>query len=74
MHEVSTDNRVPLQSIVKNLEDRMLPSILSQEINLNDTKLQEARNMYEKLTSQFENIQLSYEIDSQLLEGGNNHD
>ena len=45
-----------------------------QEINSNDIKVDEVKKIHKKLVSQFEEIQISYDVDTQLLMGDINND
>ncbi|MFB4169028.1 hypothetical protein [Virgibacillus sp. JSM 102003] len=71
---ISINDDVSLLHVAERLKDRKLPKTLLQEINSNDIKVDEVRNMHKRLVSQFEEIQISYDVDTQLLMGDINND
>lgn len=66
---VRIDDDVSLLHIGERLRNRNLPKNILQEINSNDIKVDEVKNMHKRLSSQFEEIQISYDVDTQLLMG-----
>ncbi|WP_191566571.1 hypothetical protein [Metabacillus idriensis] len=71
---ISINDDTSLLIIAERLKNRKLPKTLLQEINLNDIKVDEVKNMHKRLVSQFEEIQISYDVDTQLLMGDINND
>ncbi|GGA69537.1 hypothetical protein [Ornithinibacillus halotolerans] len=71
---ISINDDVSLLHIAERLKNRKLPITLLQEINSNDIKVDEVKNMHKRLVSQFEEIQISYDVDTQLLMGDINND
>ncbi|WP_404469252.1 hypothetical protein [Sutcliffiella horikoshii] len=71
---VSINDDVSLLHIGERLKNRKLPEIVLQEINSNDIKVDEVKNMHKRLVSQFEEIQISFDVDTQLLLGDINND
>lgn len=63
-----------LLHISKRLEKRKLPRAILQEINSIDTIVDKIKNMHKGLVSQFEEIQISYDVDTLLLMGDKNND
>ncbi|WP_117148889.1 hypothetical protein [Paraliobacillus zengyii] len=71
---ISINDDISLLHIGERLKNRKLPKILLQEIKLNVIKVDELKNMHKRLVSQFEEIQISYDVDTQLLMGDINND
>ncbi|MEK4298885.1 hypothetical protein MKY30_05565 [Oceanobacillus sp. FSL W8-0428] len=71
---ISINDDNSLLHIAERLKNRKLPKTLLQEINKNDIKVNEVKNMHKRLVSQFEEIKISYDVDTQLLMGDINND
>ncbi|MFD1040343.1 hypothetical protein ACFQ3N_18365 [Virgibacillus byunsanensis] len=71
---ISINDDNSLLHIAESLKNRKLPKTLLQEINTNYIKVDEVKNMHIRLVSQFEEIQISYDVDTQLLMGDINND
>lgn len=71
---ISIDDDLSLLHISESLKNRKLPEMIMEEINLSSDRVDEVKKMHKGLVSQFEEIQISYNVDSQLLIGGLNND
>ncbi|MCM3322262.1 hypothetical protein [Cytobacillus kochii] len=71
---ISINDDVSLLHIGERLKNRKLPKIILQEINSNEIKVDEVKNMYKRLVTQFEEIQISFDVDTQLFLGDINND
>lgn len=72
--QVKSDTYTLPENILKSLEEGKVSSSLLAEIKKFTKKVVETKNNHNKLVSQFENIQLTYDIDSKLLLEGVNYD
>lgn len=67
--QLEDENYILPQFVIEKLEDRKLPEFLLEEISSFNNQLLASKNAHTKLVSQFDNIQLSYELDPKLIEG-----
>lgn len=71
--QLEDENYILPQNVIEKLENRKLPDYLLKEINSFNNQLMDSKNAHTKLVSQFDNIQLSYELDPKLIEEGIDH-
>lgn len=62
------------QHIIEKLEDRKLPNNLLNEMNIVNEKITESKYMQKNLVTQFDHLQLSYDVDPKLIMEGEDHD
>lgn len=71
---IKVGNNIDFSNVYTKLKNRKLPESMLNEVNFNNENIKEIKSMHSTLVTQFENIQIAYEVDPNLLLEGISND
>lgn len=70
INETNIESKVDSDIILQQLEDRKIPDSIKNEIRNNNKNVKEINDMHERLSTQLDKVEITYDIDPNLLLGG----